>query len=97
MIKLGIVGTGGMANAHAMAFKNINDVEIVAVCDVIEDRVRNFAKEYNINQTFTSFDEMLENSELDAISNVTPDSNTKLPKLYLDMHIHIPKLYPAYT
>ena len=26
MIKLGIVGTGGMANAHAMAFKNINEV-----------------------------------------------------------------------
>ena len=52
MIKLGIVGTGGMANAHAMAFKNINDVEIVAVCDVIEDKVHNFAKEYNINQAF---------------------------------------------
>ena len=54
MIKLGIVGTGGMANAHAMAFKNINEVEIVAVCDVIEDRVRNFAKEYNICLLYTS-------------------------------------------
>ena len=90
MIKLGIVGTGGMANAHAMAFKNINEVEIVAVCDVIEDRVRNFAKEYNINQTFTSFDEMLENSELDAISNVTPDSFHKeiaLKSLNKNKHI----------
>ena len=38
MIKLAIVGTGGMANAHAAAFKNIKDVEIVAVCDVIEER-----------------------------------------------------------
>ena len=60
MIKLAIVGTGGMANAHATAFKNIKDVEIVAVCDVIEERVLNFAKEYNIDKTFTSFDEMLE-------------------------------------
>ena len=73
MIKLAIVGTGGMANAHATAFKNIKDVEIVAVCDVIEERVLNFAEEYNIDKTFTSFDEMLDKCELDAISNVTPD------------------------
>ena len=52
MIKLAIVGTGGMANAHATAFKNIKDVEIVAVCDVIEERVLNFAKEYNIDKEF---------------------------------------------
>ena len=90
MIKLAIVGTGGMANAHAAAFKNIKDVEIVAVCDVIEERVLNFAKEYNIDKTFTSFDEMLDKCELDAISNVTPDSFHKeiaLKSLNKNKHI----------
>ena len=90
MIKLAIVGTGGMANAHATAFKNIQDVEIVAVCDVIEERVLNFAKEYNIDKTFISFDEMLDKCELDAISNVTPDSFHKeiaLKSLNKNKHI----------
>ena len=34
MIKLAIVGTGDMAHTHAKAFNKIDDVKIVAACDV---------------------------------------------------------------
>jgi len=36
MIKLAIVGTGGIAHWHAEHFQKINDVSFVAACDVDE-------------------------------------------------------------
>ena len=74
MIKLAIVGTGHVAHWHAQSFKKINGVEIVGACDIDENRVKKFAKEYNIPQTYTSFEDLISNCELDAITNATPDS-----------------------
>ena len=74
MIKLGIIGTGGMANSHAQNFASNPNVKIISACDVIDKKVKEFAKEYNIPKTFTDIDDMLADSELDAVSNVTPDA-----------------------
>ncbi|MCK5853120.1 Gfo/Idh/MocA family oxidoreductase, partial [bacterium] len=74
MIKLGIIGTGGMANAQAQNFSKIKNVKIVAACDIVDDKVKDFAKQYNIQKTFTDIDDMLENAGIDAVSNVTPDA-----------------------
>jgi len=74
MIKVAIIGTGGMAHYHANTFKSIKDVSIVSVCDVNKDRVNKFADLFNIKERYTSIDELLDNSDIDAVSNVTPDS-----------------------
>jgi len=74
MIKLGIIGTGGMANAQARNFTKIKNVEIVAACDIVDEKVKNFAGQYNIPKTFTNIDDMLKNAGIDAVSNVTPDA-----------------------
>ena len=74
MIKVAIIGTGGMAHYHANTFKSIKDVSIVSVWDVNKDRVNKFADLFNIKERYTSIDELLDNSDIDAVSNVTPDS-----------------------
>ena len=74
MINLAIVGTGDMSHAHVEAFNRIDGVKIVAACDVKKNKLDAFAKKYNIENSYTSFDELLTNCEVDAISNVTPDS-----------------------
>ena len=74
MIKLGIIGTGGMANCHAQNFAKMKNVKIVAACDIVDEKVKNFAGQYNIPKTFTNIDDMLKNTEIDAVSNVTPDA-----------------------
>lgn len=73
MIKLAIVGTGGMAHTHAKKFGAIPGVKIVACCDVDAGRAKNFATLFSIPEWFTDFDEMLSTCELDAVSNVTTD------------------------
>ena len=67
MIKLAIVGTGSMAYGHAKAFQDIDGVSIISACDVDIDRVNKFADYFNIEERYSSIDELLEKSNVDAI------------------------------
>lgn len=73
MIKLGIVGTGSVSHWHFKEFNQIKDVYISAACDVDEKRLRKFSTEYKIENSFNSIDDLLLNSDVDAIVNTTPD------------------------
>ena len=48
MIRLAIVGTGGMAGGHAGNFAAIRGCKLVAACDLVGDRAADFARRYNI-------------------------------------------------
>ena len=39
-VRIGIIGTGGIANAHAEGVQSLDDAELVAACDVIPGRGR---------------------------------------------------------
>ncbi len=73
-IRLGIIGTGGMAGAHASRFQAIKGVKLVACCDIIPERARQFAAQWNIPAVYTDYELMLDKEQLDGISNVTPDA-----------------------
>lgn len=72
-IRLLILGTGGMANTHAMNFATMTGVALVAAVDVDPVRVKAFALSHAIPNTFTSLDEAIAWDEFDAVANVTPD------------------------
>jgi predicted dehydrogenase len=74
MIKIGIVGTGGMAQAHAQAYQKIRGCRLVAACDIIPARARKFAKEFGIPSVYTDAEELLDDAPVDAISVVTSDA-----------------------
>ena len=48
-VRLGFIGTGGMASAHMNNLKNFDDVKFVAMCDVSEDRAKQRAEEFGGN------------------------------------------------
>ena len=70
-IKIGIVGTGSMANTHAENFAKIADVELVACLDVLPDRAATFAHKHGFKHVAKSLDELVE--QVDTVSVVTPD------------------------
>lgn len=72
-VRLLVLGTGGMANNHAMNFATLADVELVAAVDVDLAKVRSFATRHNIPNSFTTLDEAIDWGEFDAVTNVTPD------------------------
>jgi predicted dehydrogenase len=74
MIKLAVVGTGGMAHQHAEKFKEIKGVKLVAACDIIAGRAAAFAEKFNIPQSFTDFDDLLAQVDIDAVTVVAVDA-----------------------
>ena len=59
MIKLAIVGTGGMAHAHAESFQAIRGCKLVAACDVDRKKAEKFAARYGITEAYGDIDELL--------------------------------------
>ena len=70
-IKVGIVGTGGMANAHADNFKKIPGVELRSCLDIVPGRAAAFAEKHGIPLVAGSLHDLFE--EVDAVALVTPD------------------------
>ena len=70
-IRIGIVGTGGMAHMHAENFLKIADVELAACLDVLPERATAFAQKYGVKHVAATVDKLLEH--VDAVSVVTPD------------------------
>lgn len=77
-VKVAIIGTGSISNLHMRGYKNLENVEVVAVCDINKERVEKYAEKYSIPHTFTDYDEMLKMEEIDAVS-VTAWNNVHAP------------------
>lgn len=71
-IKFGIIGCGRIAERHAEHIQNQG--ELVAVCDIKEDRLSLFEEKYECN-SYLDIDELLDSEkEIDVISVCTPNS-----------------------
>jgi Predicted dehydrogenases and related proteins len=70
-LKIGIIGTGGISNAHMVGYNSLENVEVAAACDINEKRVTEFGEKYNVKKLYTDFNEMLKLEELDGVSICT--------------------------
>ena len=70
-VRLGFVGTGGMAGAHMSNLQNFEDIAFTGMCDVSEERAKQRAQEFGGN-AYTDFREMYDKEELDAVYICTP-------------------------
>ena len=48
-IRIGIIGTGWIADAHANAFKQMPDLELVAASDLIPGKAAAFIKKHTVH------------------------------------------------
>lgn len=73
-IRIGIIGTGGMAEHHGRGYAKIPGVEMVACCDVDRTAAEAFAARFHIPAVYTDYEKMLREAGLDAVDNITPDA-----------------------
>jgi predicted dehydrogenase len=71
-LKIGIVGTGGMANAHADNFKKMRGVELTSCLDIVPGRAQAFAQKHGVKRAAENLEQLFD--EVDAVALVTPDS-----------------------
>lgn len=76
-LKIGIIGCGGIANQkHFPALKANQDLnEIVAFCDVVEERAAQAAREFGTPdaKVYTDYRELLKNPEVEVVHICTPN------------------------
>lgn len=73
-VRVAIVGSGGMANAHAERYRAIPGCTVVAACDIDPVKAADFARRHGIPASFDSLDRMIAGCDFDAASIVTPDA-----------------------
>ena len=74
-VRIGIIGCGGIANSkHMPALKKLDNVEMVAFCDIVEERAVKAAAEYGVPgaRVFTDYKELLK-LDVDVVHVLTPN------------------------
>jgi predicted dehydrogenase len=71
-VRVGFVGTGGIAGAHISALKEIEDVELVAFMDADEERAAKAAANFPGAMAYSNLKEMLDGHELDTVYVCVP-------------------------
>ena len=70
-----ILGCGGRASAHAEVYPELEGMELVACCDLIEERVEAFTERFSIPMGFTDYETALAEVKPDIVHVVTQPSN----------------------
>ncbi|MGC9318192.1 MAG: Gfo/Idh/MocA family protein [Armatimonadota bacterium] len=70
-----ILGCGPRAQAHAKVYSEIENMEMVAACDLDEDRLSEFTAAYHIPEGFTDYEEALQAIRPDVVHVVTQPGN----------------------
>ena len=68
MLKVALVGVGGISGVHIPAWDGMEDVELIALCDIRSERM----KKYQDKRCYDNFDHMLENEEIDILDICLP-------------------------
>lgn len=75
-LRIGIIGCGGIAfGKHMPSLKKINEVEMVAFCDIVKERAEKAAKEYGTEdaKVYTNYKELLKDNSIDVVHVCTPN------------------------
>lgn len=72
-VKIGIIGCGWIAGAHIIEYLKMEDVQVVALADLIPGKAEAFAAKHGVEgaRFYASGHDMLENEELDGVSICT--------------------------
>lgn len=74
-LKLGIIGNGGIANAHMGGYLALGDeIELVACCDINFPKAQAFKEKYGFSACYDNCYDMLKNHKLDIVSVCTWNS-----------------------
>jgi len=72
-----VVGNGNIYNlAHKPAWQGIDRAQVVATCDIIEERAKSACKEFSAEGYYTSIDDLLKNHKSADIVDVCTPSHT---------------------
>ena len=89
--KIGYAVVGlGVGRSHCDAAYNSKNAELVAVCDLLDEKLESAKKAYDGVLTYKSFEEMLKNPDIDIVSVAVPSGlHAELAVMALENGKHV--------
>ncbi len=72
-VRVGLIGSGFIADLHALAFRLVPDAEVVAVASRTPGKAKRFAHERGIPNAFEDYRELLKLRDLDLVTVAIPN------------------------
>lgn len=92
-VRVGLVGVGGIANGkHMPSLSKLDNVEMVAFCDVIEERAIKGAERYGTPdaKVFTDYRDLIALEDVDVVHVLTPnDAHSPITVAALEAGKHV--------
>lgn len=71
MLRVGVVGCGGISVRHTASADYLENAQLVGVCDIKKDRADRVAKEYNC-KAYYDYKELIDKKNIDVVHICTP-------------------------
>jgi len=72
-VRVALIGAGVMANnVHYPSLAQFPDVEMVGLCDLVEEKLKATAERFQIRRTYTDYRKMLQETEPEAVYVLMP-------------------------
>ncbi|NLO05482.1 MAG: Gfo/Idh/MocA family oxidoreductase [candidate division WS1 bacterium] len=95
-IRVGIIGAVKRGGSFVRALRAHPQAELVALCDIQEEKLREAADDLHLSLTFTSDETMLDSGEIDAVVVATPmPLHVPQSVMALEQGIHVLSEVPA--
>src|SRR5438270_193917 len=72
-VRVGLIGSGFVADLHAAAFKLLPEAEVVAVASPTSGKAKRFAQHHGIPQAFENYRDLLALKEVDLVTVAIPN------------------------
>ena len=89
-MKFGIIGTNFVSDFFMAGAAQIEECEVVAVCDILEEGARRFSEKYRIPYYFASYSKMYEANLIDAVYVAVPNAiHKEITMFFLERKIPV--------
>lgn len=93
-IRHAVIGLGWFGEKHCEALAAIPNVEIAALCTRTKSKLKEVAKTFGVKKTYTDYNELLANPDIDSVSIMTmwdQHAAPTLAALKADKHVFLEK------
>lgn len=66
-IRIAVIGVGIIGESHLNTYRTIPEADVVAICDINEERLNYIGDKFGIARRFTHIGKMLEEDDIDAV------------------------------
>lgn len=90
-LRVGFIGCGAHSTSSLYpCFRGIPEMQLIATCDLVEEKARRNAKEFGAKNWYTDYEKMIGEEELDAVFIVgSPQMHTELGISCLEKGLHV--------